>query len=163
MKKLILSIFLIICCLIPVTGQTAVEFLTMVDFYAQLEHLCEFVENQPDEIVAQVIQQQRVFLITGPIAAREIIVPEAENFVGEFEIVSGQWIGLEDVKMYRGFVQFYGPQFSNLIPAAGSRRSSPEEIPLNANVLIPVLLAGVREYEGVRVPVFEGIEIRILE
>ncbi|MBI9103557.1 MAG: hypothetical protein JEY99_14180 [Spirochaetales bacterium] len=163
MKKHIVCILLLTLILLPVIGQSDVDFHNLVDYNAKLEDLCGFVASQPSEVVDSVVQQNRIFLVTGSISSRLVLDADQETYAGEFEIVSGQWIGLEDVQMYRAVIQFHGPQYSQMIPARRSRNANPNEVPLNSFVMVPVLLTGVREYEGVIIPVLEGIGMRIIE
>ncbi len=153
---------LVFLTLFPAVSQSDMDFHTMVDFNVTLDALCDFVETQDSDVIESVIEQNRIFIITGSIAARQVINPDAETFLGEFDLVSGQWFGVEEVKMYKGILQFTGPRFSAMIPARRSRRANPDEVPLNSFVLVPVRLVGFRENDGITVPVLEGLSLRII-
>lgn len=163
MKKLIICIVLCLCAgLFSLSALDGDEFNGHVDFMVTLEDLCNFVESQPEDVIRTVIVQDRIFLIVGTVTTRQVISADEADYVGELEIITGQWQGLEDVKIFRGVTRFSGPQFAGMIPARRSRTADPREIPVNVSVLQAVKLIGIRDFQGKPVPVFEGINIRIL-
>jgi len=163
MKKLIFSLcILVLSGVLSLAALDGDSFNAAVDFPVTLEDLCNFVESQPAEVIQSVAGQDRIFLIMGVVDARTIVPTENDEFLGEIEIVTGQWQGLEEVKMFRAVTRFQGQQFAGMIPARRSRNANPNEIPLNVTVLEAVKLVGTREYSGTVIPVLEGLNIRII-
>ena len=163
MKKLAGFLTFLLCLsLFQLAALNGDEFNSSVDFPVTLEDLCNFVESQPEEVIQAVIAQDRIFLIIGVVDARKIVPTEGDEFLGEIEAITGQWQGLEEVKMFRCITQYRGDQFARMIPARRSRTADPNEIPLNVTVLQAVKLIGTRDYMGQRIPLLEGLNIRII-
>lgn len=158
MKKLFAWIFLVMI-LFPVSAEDHEDFSGVVDFTVTLKILNSpsFQELEP--------QSDQYFILTGAITERRVVnsdPDDPEAFVGEIEIVDGEWFGLENVVMYRCIIRLSGSEFKDMIPARRTRRPKPEEIPLNTQVLIIGKLIGYLEEGSVKIPIIEGIKLRIL-
>ena len=163
MKKRILLSFL--CAVFLVSAGAAVsaasvnDFLGVVNFSMTLRDLSLLVtrgnQDQADT--------DRFIIVDGSVTSREVLSGEGETFVGEIEVIQGEWIGLEDVRMYRCIVRFTGDEFASLIPARRSRRRSETELTLHSRVLVVGRLAEFRTMaDGSVIPVIEGKFIRLL-
>jgi hypothetical protein len=107
--------------------------------------------------------QGRLLILDGVIAAIEVLDPAEESFHARIELVRGEWRGLEEVVLYKAFVEVSGPEFFRRIPKR--RREAPAE-----NALItdePALVIGrftdvTTDRDGTPVPVLEAYYIRNL-
>lgn len=139
------------------TGGTAkdpVNFdLTLKDIYLMVQ-----------EGNANNINPDQYIVINGTVSAREVLNPDKENFVGILELSSGEWLGVEDVEIYRCYIQLEGSDFSSAIPVRRSRKPKPEEIKLNTNILVLGKYLGYSEDEtGNKYPVIKGFRIRKIQ
>ena len=91
---------------------------------------------------------RKFVLLDGSIAGITVLDRDPANFMAELELVQGEWIGTEDVKLYRAFVYVQGPSFASIISTAIKSNDyvwvvgSIEEIYTDdAGVRYPVILA----------------------
>jgi hypothetical protein len=84
----------------------------------------------------------RIVLLDGTVSAMQYINPEQASFAVELELVSGEWVGLEDVKIYRCRVRFEGPEFFPLFPRRAPKNPSPEQVVPNDRLLVAARLVG---------------------
>ena len=141
------------------SAQSKEDFAAIVDFGIDLETLSNlagteggFFEGNPQMVI-----------LTGSVASRIVLRPGPDDYLGELELVDGRWLGLEAVKTFRCFVQFSGPEYATYIPARRSRRPPPEEIPLNASILVIGKPWEIRNTNNGPEAVIQGFFVRILE
>ena len=158
MRKILLFIILFSLCLgSPLVASPSADLLKLVDFSISMKTLDIMLER--GQIDA--FNKDRYLILDGTVASRELLSADGEPFLGEIELVQGEWLGLEEVKIYRCIVVFSGDQFSGLIPARRARRRSENEIKLNSHVLLLGKFTGTRTLSnGTMVPLIEGFLIR---
>ncbi len=61
---------------------------------------------------------KKFVLIDGSIAGITILEKNPANFTAELELVQGEWIGTEEVKLYRAYVYAQGPSFASLLSSS---------------------------------------------
>jgi len=88
-----------------------------------------------------------VFSFSIPRSARR----KSENFKAEITIIDGEWIGNEDVVMFKCFLIFKGEEFYKYFPLRVNKEE--DIIKLSDNILIIGELAGSRQENGVMYPV----------
>ncbi|MDA3941318.1 MAG: hypothetical protein PF693_18735 [Spirochaetia bacterium] len=156
MKKYIF-IFFFLSILFSLSAQVASDLETQLDFDLSLKDLVIMVEsNKSNEI-----DMNQYIILDGVVSAREVLYADEESFVGMFEISYGEWEGLENVTMYKCFVQVQGLEFASMIPVRRSRTPNPAEILLNTHILVMGKYLGYSEDEtGQKYPVVEGIKVR---
>jgi hypothetical protein len=154
-RKLLVVLMLSIPVLI--FGQTVEDFRAVVDFTTTLGDLDRAAENG-DPL------PNRFVIIEGAVASRKVVNAETENYLGELELVSGEWLGVERVVRYQCVLRLVGPEFASAIPARRSRRANPNEIPLNTRILAVAKAEGVRKLEnGAAVPILRVYYIRKIQ
>lgn len=138
-------------------GQTIDDFNATVDFASTLSQL--------DQIAASGQElPSRFVIIDGAVAARQVINGDAEQYLGELELIAGDWEGVANVVRYECILQLVGPEFASAIPARRSRRANPAEIALNTRLLAVAKVVGVRELEnGTTIPVLRAYYIRRIQ
>jgi hypothetical protein len=103
----------------------------------------------------------RFVVITGEVSARQVVDGEEATFVAELEIVDGEWIGAEQILIYRCIVVLEGPEFYGMVPAGRSRTKDPREIDLNSTILVVAEVLGFTEMTaGEYVPVINAVYLR---
>lgn len=106
---------------------------------------------------------ERFVLLDGTVSTIEVIDPEESRYRVVVELVSGEWIGLEDVRSYRCLVLFSGPEFARVLPRRAPREAGPRVIAVNDRVLIVArLLEPVEVDQGRSVWVLQGTYVRAL-
>ncbi|MDR1895101.1 MAG: hypothetical protein LBQ61_10525 [Spirochaetales bacterium] len=138
-------------------------FLAGVNFETPLNRLCDLAEGSPEDRQA-LLEEDKIYLLLGAVTDRFYLETENGEFRGELILTQGEWLGQEEVKIYRAAILFEGPRFEGLIPPPGrrSRTAAARNIPLNAGVLAAAKLTGFREEQGRLIPVLKGIEIRLI-
>lgn len=135
-KKAFVAFFLVTIPLF-IFGQTIEEFNDVVDFDITIRELATAAAAEDREALPD-----RLVIIDGSVASRLVIDGNRDTYMGQIELVGGEWIGVEDVVTYRCFLLLEGPRFANAIPARRTRTPHPDEIPLNTRIMV------VGEYLG---------------
>jgi hypothetical protein len=78
----------------------------------------------------------------------------------QIELVLGEWIGMEEVKSYRGLIYFEGPEAFKIFHRRKEKDASSLWIPLNSKILIVVRPVDIVEMSDNQVWLFEGYHIR---
>jgi len=156
MKRITISAVFIITALLA-SAQTAVKAESPVNFDLTLKKIYKMIESGESNN----INPNRFIVISGTVSAREVLNPDKENFSGILELSSGEWLGVEDVAIYKCYVQLEGSEFPSMIPVRRSRKPKPEVIQLNEKILVLGKYLGYSEDEnGIKYPVIQGIKIR---
>ena len=106
----------------------------------------------------------RFLLLDGTVTNILVLDASEENYLVQVELVSGEWIGLDEVRSYSCWVLFSGPRFASVFPARVPRNPPPGVIATNQTVLIVAIpLQTVEITEGESAWVLEGIYARPLD
>jgi hypothetical protein len=105
----------------------------------------------------------RLLLLDGTVASLQFLDPEEASFAVELELAGGEWIGMEEVKIYLCRVRFRGGEFFRIFPRRAPRSPAPDQILPNDRILVLARLAG-RAVAGDGTPlwVLEGLRVRPL-
>jgi hypothetical protein len=133
------------------------DFDRVADFTATVKTVAGLTEGQARAL------SKRLLLLDGTIASLQFLNAEEASFAVELELVGGEWIGTEDVKIYRCRVRFRGPEYFRRFPRRAPHSPGPDQIAPNDRVLILARLAG-REVgeDGTSLWVLEGLHVRPL-
>ena len=155
-KKSLAATALFMCLSMLVVGQTLEDFNDLVDFGTTIKDLHNAAAGGelgalPDSFL----------VLDGTDAAREVINGDRNDYLGELQFVSGEWIGVEQVIMYRCILQLEGPEFASAIPARRSRNPNPAEITLNSRQIVIAKTVDIRQREdGSFIPVLRVYHVR---
>jgi hypothetical protein len=135
------------------------DFDAVADFSVTIKTL-----NQLDEAAATAYGlMDRFLLLDGTVTNILILDANEENYLVQLELVSGEWIGLDEVRSYSCWVLFSGPRFAGVFPARVPRDPPPGVIATNDQILIVAIpLQTVEIAEGETAWVLEGIYARPL-
>jgi hypothetical protein len=136
------------------------DFNEVVDFSVTVKTL-----SQLDEASATAYGlMDRYLLLDGTVTNILILDANEESYLVQIELVSGEWIGLDEVRSYSCWVLFSGPRFADVFPARVPRNPPPGVVEANQTVLIvAVPLQTVEIAEGETAWVLEGIYARPLK
>jgi len=98
-------------------GAFCQEFDRIVDFEKTLKELSIEAAERP----VGKVPPGKYLILEGLVSERWVIDPEPQTFIGEIELVGGEWIGVEAVEMWNCIVQFTGPEFASRIPAGRTK------------------------------------------
>jgi hypothetical protein len=105
----------------------------------------------------------RFLLLDGIVTNILVLDANEENYLVQIELVSGEWIGMDEVRSYSCWVLFSGPRFAGVFPTRVSRKPPPGVITSNDSILIVAKpLQTVEIDEGQTAWVLEGIYARPL-
>ena len=107
------------------------DFDAIVDFSITIKTLNLHGETDPS-----FLDTDKLLLLNGTVSSISFVNPKQENFVVQVELVSGEWVGLEEVKSYNCTVIFQGSEFYRLFPRRRPKNPSPDMISANNRVLV---------------------------
>ncbi len=152
----ILALFLNISFFI--FGQTIEEFNSLVNFSVTLKEL-----NAASSAGSIDALTDKFLIVSGAVATRKVVDPKKETYLGEIELINGEWVGVEQAIRYRCVLLLKGPEFAAAIPARRSRQANPAEILLNSRIMVLGKVIDLREYDdGSVVPVLQVFYIRFI-
>jgi hypothetical protein len=112
------------------------------------------------ELAQSLVEEGRLVLFTGTIASRKIVNGDEAGFVGELELIDGEWQGTESVAMYKSFLRLEGPVFFGTIPQGRSREKNPNEIETNTRYLVIGQIVELRREREGSFPVLKVLYLR---
>jgi hypothetical protein len=155
MRRIVLTVLLIVLMSAGLAAQQAFQELSvLLDMEATLKAV-----NNDSELLENLISDGRLVLFTGTVASRTLISGEEEEFLGELELIDGEWYGTEAVAMYKAYLRLEGSEYAGTIPARRSREKNPNEIETNTNFIVIGEVIESREEESGLYPV---IRVRYL-
>jgi hypothetical protein len=103
-------------------------------------------------------------LLSGTVSDVNILDKDPAAFRVRIELITGEWIGLDDVKSYSCYVDFAGAEYFKVFPARPPREASHDLVTLNSRVLVVgrVVSVGATPLGAVRV-IVSGAYIRPIE
>ena len=150
--------FLFLFCVSSLGAQNLDDISSLIQLDLNLKTLSTL---SYEELMS--LSSSRVIL-TGTVASRAVIDPNPESFLGQIELIDGEWEDTSAVFMYQCYVLFSGSEYVDRIPARRSRRTNPNEIQKNSSVLIiGRLLEPFVDDDGSVAPVVEGLYIRNID
>jgi hypothetical protein len=159
MKRAIGVLLVLILWAPAVFSIDAGDFDAVADFSVTIKTL-----SQLDEAAATAYGlMDRFLLLDGTVTNILVLDANEENYLVQLELVSGEWIGLDEVRSYSCWVLFSGPRFAGVFPARVPRNPPPGVIAANDQILIVAIpLQTVEIAEGETAWVLEGIYARPL-
>ena len=130
------------------------DFDKIVEFSTSLKNLEQsaFLENG------------KLLLLNGTVSNLQFLDKERESFKVMVEIVTGEWIGLEEVKSYNCYILFEGKEFFSVFPSRKPKNPSPEMIFLNERIILLAKgLPSTREKRQQGIWILSGLHIRHLQ
>jgi hypothetical protein len=158
MKRLVCAIVAVLLAT-AVFGADKASFDDVVDFESSLESIATQARRAPD----QLLENTKVFVIDGVVAAVNVVDPNPESFRAELDLVTGEWIGLERIVMYKAAAIVEGAEFAPRIPTRRSREEPPGgTIERNQRVIVVGTIAGIADdpETGRPIPVLDVFYVR---
>jgi hypothetical protein len=134
------------------------DFDRIVDFSVTLKSLSAAATGSAS------LPTGRLVVLSGTVSDVTILDANEATFKVRIEIITGEWIGTEDVKSYASYVEFTGPEYVKVFPARAPRTATPGIIAANTRVLVvgePVKI--VTTPTGAKQVLIDGVDIRSIE
>ncbi len=152
------AFFLLLTLPTSIFGISASDFEKIVDFSVTLKTLASAAAGET------ALPPNRLFLLNGTVSEISFLDKEKASFRVRIRLLSGEWIGLEDVKSYACYVTFSGPEFFSVFPARAPKNPAPDTVVANTRVLVVARALGPVDLpigEG-KVMALEGLFLRVL-
>ena len=158
MRSLRRTVLALLACVLAsplVSAQTRAAFDRIVDFSVTLKTVSAAATG------GAALPANRLFLLEGSIGEVVVLDDRPEAWKVRVELVAGEWIGTDEVRGYRCWVTFAGPEYAEIFPAEPPGEPSPGYLPPRARVLVLAhALAPVLTPLGERVMELGGIAVR---
>ena len=105
------------------------DFDRIVDFTITIKTL-----NQLQ--TAESLKADKFLILDGTVSNITIVQSDKDSFQVLVELVSGEWIGLEDVRSYHCTVLFEGSEFHAVFPSRPPRNPTASVITTNDRILV---------------------------
>ena len=111
------------------------------------------------------IDTSRFVLLNGTVSSVIVLNTKRDQYEVVLKVISGEWMGTDEVKSYRVFVDFKGSNYYTMIPRRKPRHPKGNEILNNTSVIIvarilePILPPGAQSEEDTAW-FLEGLYIR---
>jgi len=150
---------MILIASVPVAfGLTRADFERVLDFSITLKDLAAVAEGQAG------LPSGKLVILSGTVSDVNVIAKDEASFRVRIELITGEWIGTEDVRSYACYVDFSGPEYFKVFPARQPRTPTPGIVSIDSRVIVigrPVEVTKTPLGES-RV-VVEGMFVRIVE
>jgi hypothetical protein len=126
-----------------------VDFDAVVDFSVTLKTITAAAEGNAR------LPSNKLFLLDGTVSDVTVLDKEESTYKVRIRLLSGEWIGLEEVKGYSCYVTFSGPAFAGLFPA---------QVPANSRIIVLARSAGMTATPtGEKLMSLDGLALRVLQ
>jgi hypothetical protein len=157
MKRTALILLIAAAWAAPLLAYDRADFDRIVDFSATVKTLEALSAAQARERGLLT----RLVLLDGTVTSLQFLDAEEASFALEMELVSGEWIGLEDVKIYRCRVRLRGPAFFQQFPRRAPKNPGDAQVVLNDRVLVVArAVARVGDEPGQSLWLLDGLYVR---
>jgi hypothetical protein len=134
------------------------DFDRVVDFSVSLKTVAAAAGGQA------ALPGGKLFVLDGTVSDVSILDKEQGSFRARIELISGEWIGTEDVKSYSCWIEFSGPAFFKSFPARAPKDPTPDMVFLNSRLLVVARAIGVTtSHQGEKRMLMEGLYARTIK
>src|SRR5208283_1484324 len=154
----------LLACILLLVGPAILPALSradldrVIDFSVTLKSLATAADS------GSPIPVGRIVMLSGTVSDVNFINKGPAGFKVRIELITGEWIGLEDVKSYSCYVEFTGAEYFKVFPARPPREANRDLVTLNSRVLVVgrVVDVGATPLGDKRV-IVDGAYIRSIE
>ena len=114
--------------ILPALSRAGLE--SVIDFSVTLKTLATAADSGGP------IPAGRTVLLSGTVSDVNILNKDPAGFKVRIELITGEWIGTEDVKSYYCYVEFTGSEYFKIFPARPPRNANRDLVTLNSRVLV---------------------------
>ncbi len=121
---------LLLVCSSFLPALSRADFDRVVDFSVTLKTLAAAADGKAP------LPSGRMLLLSGTVSDVSILDKDEGSFRVRIELITGEWVGLEDVRSYSCYVDFAGPEFFKVFPARPPRVATPGVVALDSRVMV---------------------------
>lgn len=154
-RSVLLALLLVLGGAFAMAETSFQELSRIMDLEASLKAV-----NTDPSLLAAAQSNGRLVLFTGTVSSRTIINGDEEDFIGELELIDGEWHGTSSVSMYKSYLRLEGPRYYGTIPERRSRQKDPREIETNKRYLVIGEVVDLRHEEKGDFPVVKVLFLR---
>jgi len=152
----LVSVLLLAASSLP--GLSRADLDRVIDFSVTLKSLATAAEQ------GSALPEGKTVLLSGTVSDVAILAKDESGFKVRIELITGEWIGLDDVKAYTCYVEFTGPEYARIFPARPPREPNRQLVTLNSRVLVVGRVVGMTsDPQGGRRVLVDGAYIRTIE
>jgi hypothetical protein len=151
-----IALFAVVAAVVP--AATRGDFDRVVDFSVTLKSLAAAAAG------AQALPTGRMAVLTGTVKSVTIVNKDEATFQVRIELITGEWMGTDDVVAYSSYIDFSGSEYFKVFPARAPASPPPGVVVQSARVLVvgrPVSITLTPS--GDRKVLLEGIDIRVIQ
>jgi hypothetical protein len=138
----------------PVTSE---EFERVINFDDSIETLAEQVRTQAYDQ----IDVERYFILDGSVASTQVFNPDPAAFQAVIELVSSEWIGLEEIRVHHVYVLVEDGAYASRLPERMPRDPGPGVIQTNQRLIVVGPFIGTAMLNpNLEVPVIRAVALR---
>lgn len=138
------------------SAQSRAAFDKIVDFSVTLKTVSAAASGEA------VLPADRLLLLEGSIAEVVVLDDRPKSWKVRVTLAAGEWIGLDEVRGYRCWVTFAGPEYRQVFPAEAPDEPSPGYLPLRSRVLVLARAIGPAVTPlGEKIMNVEGLAVRM--
>ena len=102
----------------------------VIDFSVTLKSLATAADSGAP------IPTGRTVLLSGTVSDVNIVNKDQAGFKVRIELITGEWIGLDDVKSYSCYVEFTGAEYFKMFPARPPHTANRDLVSMNSRVIV---------------------------
>jgi hypothetical protein len=149
-------LLLLVAAFLPALSRADLD--RVIDLSVTLKSLATAAEQ------GSALPQGRTVLLSGTVSDVSILSKDEAGFKVRIELITGEWIGLDDVKAYTCYVEFTGAEYARMFPARPPREPNRQLVTLNSRVIVLGRVVGVTATPlGARRVLVDGAYIRSIE
>jgi len=155
--------FAMVACLLLLAGAylpalSRADLERIIDFSVTLKSLATAAEQGSS------LPEGKTVLLSGTVSDVNILSKDEAGFKVRIELITGEWIGLDDVKAYTCYVEFTGGEYFQLFPARPPKEANRQLITLNSRVIVLGRVVGLTTTPlGAKRVLVDGAYIRSIE
>jgi len=155
--------FAMVACLLLLAGAylpalSRADLERIIDFSVTLKSLATAAEQGSS------LPEGKTVLLSGTVSDVNILSKDEAGFKVRIELITGEWIGLDDVKAYTCYVEFTGGEYFRLFPARPPKEANRQLITLNSRVIVLGRVVGLTTTPlGAKRVLVDGAYIRSIE
>ena len=121
---------LLLACPAILPALSRADLDRVIDFSVTLKSLATAADSGAP------IPTGRTVLLSGTVSDVNIVNKDQAGFKVRIELITGEWIGLDDVKSYSCYVEFTGAEYFKMFPARPPRTANRDLVSMNSRVIV---------------------------
>lgn len=109
-----------------------------------------------------VLPPNKLFALNGTVSEITFVDKAQASFHARITLISGEWLGVEDVKMFSCYVDFSGPEFFTVFPARAPKDTTNVVLADTRVLIIARAVEVTTSPTGENLVVLEGQYLRVL-